>query len=734
MSNTDFNPTPSDQPGGLLGQALGQLRPPRFDPEQGNDVAGGLWGAALRGLRPPNGPREPYIPASPRPANQWGKPDYILEGARNFPGVSPGPFMPQGHDVQQLMRQVLGGLGRFGSPNIAMLARAAGGLNSKWLKEFLQGREYAMKLLDQQHDRALEEIDRRQQEESERYGIAMDYYKNDPVKMHDELRAIAQELNDTPMLQALDSGDATAPQRLQQARDRHWLSLAKFRAQNEKYEKDRRKQSEEETRRRQILGDDYDKFAPGATDTSPAPDTGGTTETPIPGPAAPATPEPEQEGPPQPDPDLAPLIRGQPQQAQQQPAQPTAQPAPGAAPQARPQPAVAQNPEEAPPYQVAGPMMPPPTAPPENAPEGVTPVQSAAGVPIQQSPGLLQINPQQQDRRVPPYEHIAKEHLMGRKVAGETQILKDPIIFNAVLQKEQQMRNALAAIERAPVSGQQVIDLVRDRVDPELAIEIQNYADGLVPPPRGYAMTKEPWSTITSLARKYDPTMPPNGFAERYNTIRSFTTGQDGRNMQAFATAGDHLEDFRRRLLEIKRLMPDKASPAKTMVRNWWEQWFAEGANAKKWRELSGGYNQMVHNIGPEVARAISGKAPTNKGTEDAESGLHLYNDVDAVLSAIDATQEMISRQMQNAKRRFEAGYGKNPAKDLMYFFQGYNQRHPGGVTYAPATAAPDLAPETPPFPMANPSVSPEQYLRRRFDRLEGQEPTGLPGGWSLER
>jgi hypothetical protein len=352
---------------------------------QGDQPPGGPLGGIFSSLHPP--PRsEPYIGSWPRPPRQWGQPDHILQSARSMSGPLPGPFMPQQGDVRSLLSTALGqngGLSQIGSPLIRQLAMGSMRINAAWIKDFIAGRETAMKLLDQQQKRHLDEIVLKQQQESERYGIIMGYFK-DPAERNRQLRAAAVELGDTQgplsMIAALDSGDATAPERLVAERDKHWLSLAKYRTQNEKIEAGERAR---------------------AAESSPMPEEPDTT------PAVPAKP-PEA---PLVDPSVAPSSDGaEPPPELLTPDEPETAPAGqqqgSAAPQQQTPAATAQqNPEEAPPYQVAGPATAPPTQPLENMPEvaQATPMPRdiISGVPVQQAPGQLRVNPPPPAPRVP---------------------------------------------------------------------------------------------------------------------------------------------------------------------------------------------------------------------------------------------------------------------------------------------------------------------------------------------
>lgn len=742
MSNTDFDP---NQPGGLIGQALGQLRPPRFDPEQGPQDAGGLWGQALRVLQPPNGSREPYIAASPRPATQWGKPDFVLEGARKFPGLSPGPFMPQGQDVQQLMRQVLGGLGKIGSPNIAALARMAGGLNSKWIKEFLQGREYAMKLLDQQHDRALEEIERRQQEESERYGIAMDYYKSDPVKLHEELRSIAQELNDTPMLQALDSGDATAPERLQQSRDRHWLSLSKFRAQNEKYTA-----AEEKRQRRDAILREYGEdpsaapsipSAPAATgpETPESAEPAEQPEAPAAAPsegAEPATPGQDTDAPPFPGISTGQLQRPEgPQVAQAAPQRPPGAPGP---PQAAGAPATAPggpgaapaaNPEEAPPYQVAGPAMPPPTAPPANVPEGLTRAQASPGF-TPPPPVSGTVNPNMRriahqilmgEKPALPRDKDAADFLAARgsQIAGQMQLQLDRI-------RDDPRYNKLTPGERQDATLADIRN-----VDPQLAQDVQNLIEG-GRPPTGREAAKPGFQLIFSLARKADPSFDINTLNTRASTMRSFATGQDGRTLTSMATAGHHLDSLAGVADRLNQFSTQ--SDWVNAVTNMYAEHLGYGFGPTSPLGPDAGariknYDTVLHMVAPEIARAVKGAAPTLTEIKDIEGQLGANVPKEVLRQNVEHQRELIRARLDELKRRYETGVGNNPRIGLGKLFTasssqpGFTERDFGQPP--PGTLQPAIPPLPPGFNLAD-------GLRQLNDRPAAPAPAGLPPGWSI--
>lgn len=274
-------------PGGLWGEALKTVQPPpsiasdRSAPDAGDDLPpmlGGMWGEALKGLRPPERQPnyEPYMPAARRQPSDWGKDDHILEGARKFPRMSPGPFMPQARDIRTLLQQVLGGLGRVGSPNIAALAMSGMRLNGKFIKDFIAGREAGMKLVDAQYKRNMADLDDKQRQESQDYAEVFALYGSDWNRLKPALEAVAAKYNDDKMRAAIATGDPRVPERLQSTRDQYWLSGSKMRSQTDKQakEEEARQAEDDFLTPKKPLTPRTPGAAPGATGATEAPATG----------------------------------------------------------------------------------------------------------------------------------------------------------------------------------------------------------------------------------------------------------------------------------------------------------------------------------------------------------------------------------------------------------------------------------------------------------------------------
>lgn len=274
MTDTDTDPT--NLGGQLRGPPQGQPQGPPQNPFQ---MGGGRnpWQMALSLIAPPQGqpgelageredpvnmrPQD-YIAAEPREDHtQWGKPDHILEGARNYPGVTPGPFMPFGQaQMAQVFHQSAAGLANFGSSGISPMGAAAAAYQTNYIKGLMQGQEWRARMAKLKMEQAAAELQEKQDRESLKYAEIFSAYENDP-KLKDKLREYAIGTDDHPrdqiMLDALNTSDGiAAAKRLQSTRDWHNLNLAKTNQQ--------RKDEEAEKATEQFL----EKKPPDATPSS----------------------------------------------------------------------------------------------------------------------------------------------------------------------------------------------------------------------------------------------------------------------------------------------------------------------------------------------------------------------------------------------------------------------------------------------------------------------------------
>lgn len=166
---------------------------------------------------------EPYMPTQPNMDHtQWGQGDFVLQGARAYPGVSPGPWMPQGNEIPGLIHNITMGLGRYGSPGVGMGAINSGKFMLAYIKAYMAG----------QHQRAQIELEnfkihalqtqQRQDEESRAYSKVYALYGEKSPELTEQIERAAREMEggaDTEMINVLHTLGPDAAKRLIAWRD-----------------------------------------------------------------------------------------------------------------------------------------------------------------------------------------------------------------------------------------------------------------------------------------------------------------------------------------------------------------------------------------------------------------------------------------------------------------------------------------------------------------------------------
>ena len=178
-----------------------------------------------------------YIPYPyHRSMGEMGKPDFILQGAMNFPGVSPGPYMPQPRDTLGIVRNsglFLGGMGGM-----------AGGLGmmrfyANYLKARQAGQLQQAQLLHQQYALQSEKVEVDTARRLQAYGEAWSLYGGDKdpnARLKPALIAAANELQDSGMQNLLTSADnwQTGAASYMTRLDNAYGNLAKLNSQRKK--------------------------------------------------------------------------------------------------------------------------------------------------------------------------------------------------------------------------------------------------------------------------------------------------------------------------------------------------------------------------------------------------------------------------------------------------------------------------------------------------------------------
>lgn len=183
--------------------------------------------------------QEPYIPSrrDTRP-NAWGRPDLVEQGAVRYPGLLPGPFMPQPHEWRGVMQGSAQFLGNLGSGVVAPLARALAGLDPAYHKAKNAGEEHRAKMAASSFALYAKQLAMKQALESREYGEAFAAYgprldekgrtvPGDEDALRDAILTIAARNHDDKIPAVLSRGGLPAVERLIRERDAHGKDASK---------------------------------------------------------------------------------------------------------------------------------------------------------------------------------------------------------------------------------------------------------------------------------------------------------------------------------------------------------------------------------------------------------------------------------------------------------------------------------------------------------------------------
>jgi hypothetical protein len=286
--------------------SYGAQAPAQPQPNVGGDIGGQLTGVGVgQQARSPvfQKPREPWIPPSAggaRPSSEWGKPDPYAQQAKGYGQADTSQFMPQGADIQPLLRGALGHFSKNGSPGVSNAAMMMLFANNDFLQSYMKAREWRMRMADQEMDAQRKRVIDLQQRESEDYGRAFDLARRDPKHFKDGLEKrlweIAKSYNDTSMQKALAAGGIEAAEALNKTNDGHLRSLLQY---TQQVDAIRAQEDAEQIEREKLgtAGTSSSPSRPAATTPVTAPGTTGTTlaapgAAAVPSGATPSTPTP----------------------------------------------------------------------------------------------------------------------------------------------------------------------------------------------------------------------------------------------------------------------------------------------------------------------------------------------------------------------------------------------------------------------------------------------------------
>jgi hypothetical protein len=599
---------------------------------------------------PPPYRRAPYPTYYPsmanRPPSEWGSDHFTLTGGMRYPGVAPGPFMPQPWELPGIYQNLGMQLSRWGSGYVGPFAGRMSAYSSSYMKGFMQGQAMRARLLHEQLKINAIETAQRQGQELEEYGSLFAEYGTDPAKQ-DQLRQAledtANQFQDRHMLNALAQGGVQAAQRLLQWRDAKHSDLKKSNAQLQKDERNR----ELDAPHMRTPTDDAGTPIPQAPE-EPAPEEEGAPTT------HPGTNEPlPEEGPGLETPDGGPQAEGdQPQRMQ---------------------------------LAMAGDQLP------------VREAQLQSPIPERRAPQQQQSQTLQRAYNegykpgdVNSDAQSAFEHGGIRASDAKGMSPKYRAFVDA---RRIEIGNELNDILRSNMRGNQVYDAVNQRI-PGFGNQIKGYVEGRYPLPRTSAQRNPMLQWIQKLGEKADPSFTANTFTQRNNMVKQFTQGQDGRLLTGIATANDHI-GFAREKIETLR-QQGQFGGGGILPGGYQGSWlnsayqayisgapdWAPGANPVG-RQAVLDLENTINLIAPEIARAQKGAAPTVSEINHQREKLSAARSPDDLLKMLDSAQHLFIQRGKELSNRFQAGMGRDPARGIQGLMDDFEKK---GRNFDPAT------------------------------------------------
>lgn len=232
---------------------------PVTDPSLTHDVDELMTTTRPKDARPlpiPDNP-EPYIHTrglkSPR---EWVEDDHILAGAKRWPGVAPGPWMPQLSDVRDLNRRNAEFFVRNGSEPQKELAAKMLHHNNEWWEEWQRG--YHARLVDHlfEYRMAQEQRANNAQHEFRLFADVWQNYKDDEQQKRAKLLELTYRFDDKELRRVIETKGLTAA--YESISDRRNHDLDQLKIINQRLQAEKR---EEETQKGEQLKRDLEQIS-----------------------------------------------------------------------------------------------------------------------------------------------------------------------------------------------------------------------------------------------------------------------------------------------------------------------------------------------------------------------------------------------------------------------------------------------------------------------------------------
>lgn len=617
-------------------------------------------------------PQQTYIPAAAdRPPEQWGK-------------DPPFQALPQSWELPGMYKGIGAQLAQWGPGSTAPFAAMMGQFASRWQVGYLKGQEF---LARQNHERmvwAAQELEIRKGQQLNEYSQIFATFTDpeNPHKYDAQLKQAilnaAAKFHDDKIVHVMDQLGLDGAKRYIEWYDAKHRDL---RAANKQRQADEKRDEEDDP----YLGTAHKggiRTQPRAVpeeDDEPGPKTPDQEPPEAPPPGGDSTPQAEK------DKGADPLVDPDPQPISDEPAEPQKeselgdQQQPGRTKVAArgdvmsdaPQPGVKPGPDEPVDTEAA-------EKPQKLAQESIVPktTQAPAAAAAQPAAPIQSDVLDEAQRRFPnlnraQIEQAAEDAFLDPKWAG---VSKKSRSWGVIMARKLEMETRVKDILQNPRMQDKpdaVYRAIKAAGLPTIASHVQQYVEGKEAPPKGANVLRPPFAQLFALAHKADHTIDQTTFANRAGTLRSFSSGQDGRNLTSIATAYSHGHNYIQDLQRLKEWEGENPGL--------WKQLQELGGTnkfAKRWldvpqdiRELFARLNNEMDTFGTEYERALTGGKPTVTGRQEQIERMNWKTqDVDAAISDARNKIQLLDARMQKQKQRFTSGIGRQPGAMLNMF------------------------------------------------------------------
>lgn len=622
-------------------------------PTGGNFTDQGQYGQPIVSAHPPVGPdgrpidmtsgrvsppsSEPFIPSrADRPHSQWGTDDWILQGARNTPGLYPAPLMPQMRDIAQLIHGAVMGLGRFGSHYTGMPAIAMGTYASAYWKAYQSGMKERAAQNYQQYRMARQMTIDRGKEETEEYSKIYAAYLDDKGNVTDTegfshaLYAAADKYHNETIKNYISSGNLGMAERVIQATDAHVMNLIKAihqedsakqiqklrDAEIQRLEDARRKEEE----RRKAIERERQKYDPSAT--GPGPDY---TPVPVPPASIPAAPSGDEGG------------------GTEGGGGASTEDSNAASTEDSDIPADTTVADSSEPEQPQKPTM-------VADASGQVPIggvaQGGAASPQSVGPG----GKSEPDA----IERAAKDYVFSRKLPPGVE-KNIPDIASRMTTRAGQLEDWLDDLESNPKINPKDITPALRKVFPSLADKIEGYLAGKISP-LGRSGDPE-WRRAIAIANRVNPDFSQGTFQSRQQGLAYWTRGDGGKNLTSLGTAMRHAQT----LLDHLSTKP-------------WP--YTAGIARQLGGKDTARLDSDISTFAEEYVRAMSGKGPTIPEIKEEKERLSLNYPESYLRSLVEERVHLLQTKLKEQQDAFTSGTGW-PQQDILKRFKGFTETDP---------------------------------------------------------